>query len=227
MLTINNNVNAAELRTITTPAASTVGANRATRMAMDATPIAGNVNTPVLERVARREPQAFEDCMRQYQPLLTFLIRKSFGTSPAARADFDDAMQEVCLAIWEAATKFDPTRGTESSFISMVARRRMIDRYHRRRSRINVGGFTSEAMNDLADKRDHTIDEQALPETIRAELAALDPDNRHLLELAVIHGKSTTQIAQFMGMRINTVKTRVHRALNRLRSCSVGERLAA
>ncbi len=189
-------------------------------------PATSTVDESMLERVARREPEAFEELMRQYRPLLNYLIRESVGGGPRARMDHDDAMQEICVAIWQAAERFDPMRGSEKTFIAMVARRRLIDRYYRRATRISTHEFASEAIDSHADRRSHERS-SSLPEAAERALASLEPENRHLLELAVVHGKSSTEIARATGLRINTVKTRIHRALSRVRSSVEIDRLAA
>lgn len=181
------------------------------------------VNTPVLQRIANGEAGAFEDFMEQYRSLLVYLIRMSVGVGPRARSEIDDALQDVCLAIWQAAARFDPAKGSERTFIAMLARRRVIDRYYRRRSRITTIEFASEAVEEYACIDIDGRDSSPLPEHIESALERLEPENRHLLEQAVVHGRSSTQIARATGLGVNTVKTRIHRALNRVRSCAAAE----
>jgi len=45
--------------------------------------------------------------------------------------DAEDAVQEIFLEIWQKAGKWDPTRSAESTFITMIARRKLIDRFRK------------------------------------------------------------------------------------------------
>ena len=53
--------------------------------------------------------------------------------------------------------------------------------------------------------------------SIRAAIAALDPNERRVIELAYDAGLSQPEIADRLGWPLGTVKTRTRRALGRLR----------
>ena len=46
----------------------------------------------------------------------------------ALEADAEEAVQEIFLELWEKAARFDPAVAGEVTFVSMIARRRLIDR---------------------------------------------------------------------------------------------------
>lgn len=66
---------------------------------------------------------------------------------------------------------------------------------------------------------DHTfLDEWLLAEDIRYSLQALDGDTRQMFEYKYFAGWKDKQIAEKMGYPIGTVKARIHRGKDRLRT---------
>ena len=163
----------------------------------------------IFERLARGERQAFDDFIQRYGNLVAYLVRRSLGS---CREDFDDAMQDAMLALWRAAPHFDRSRGGETTFIGTVVRRLMIDR--RRRARVR-GVSASLNVTQLEGTLDAELDER--PHYLRSALERLRPDERMLVELAVIGGKTHAQIAQATGVPAKAVKRSIHHALSRLR----------
>src|SRR5438132_13118196 len=78
----------------------------------------------LLPRVARGDGVAVEQCVDRYGGLI-WQIALRFS---ATRADAEDAVQEVFIDLWKSAARFDPTRASETTFVAMIARRRLIDR---------------------------------------------------------------------------------------------------
>ncbi|MHC4784427.1 MAG: RNA polymerase sigma factor, partial [Planctomycetota bacterium] len=85
----------------------------------------------LLQRVAAGDMAAMQECIDEYGGLIWSLARR-FCPSPA---EAEDAVQEVFIALWENASRFDDSKGTEVTFVAMIARRRLIDsgRKHQRR----------------------------------------------------------------------------------------------
>ena len=77
----------------------------------------------VLQRVAAGDMAAMQECIDEYGGLIWSLARR-FCASPA---DAEDATQEVFIALWENAGKFDESKGAEVTYVAMIARRRLID----------------------------------------------------------------------------------------------------
>ena len=45
-----------------------------------------------------------------------------------SHADAEDAVQEIFVDVWRSAARFDPAIASETTFVAMIARRRLIDR---------------------------------------------------------------------------------------------------
>ena len=81
------------------------------------------IEDSILFSLAREETGAFEKLVDQYGNLIWSIARRYLSNQTEA----EDAVQEVFIAIWKSAGRFDPTKASEVTFVSMIARRRLID----------------------------------------------------------------------------------------------------
>jgi RNA polymerase sigma-70 factor (ECF subfamily) len=166
----------------------------------------------VLTRVAQGDQAAVAECIDQFGPLVWAIARR---LSPN-RDDAEDAVQEIFLDVWKSASRFDPAQGSEKVFISTIARRRLIDRL-RRHSQLPEFAPTEEL--DVVGWADPGTRGEVAIEAERAALAVakLKPDQQKVIELAVLHGLSHSEIAAKTGMPLGTVKTQMRRGLIQVR----------
>lgn len=184
----------------------------------------------VLPNVARGEAGAIEACLDRYGGLVWSLARKYF----ARRSDAEDSVQEAFLALWENADRFDPAVGSETTFVAMIARRRMIDLVRKAgaaRRRIDPdqarGADAPPPIEEVAAAEPNTVEtggvvlrgfevaEEAA--RVRVQLGRLSEDQQSVLELALIEGQSQSRIAELTGWPLGTVKSHARRGLKRLR----------
>src|SRR5262249_40095796 len=90
---------------------------------MNLAPVTAKQNA-ILSRIAQGEANAFEDFINAYGNLVWSIAKKFAPTTE----DAEDAVQEVFMEIWQTAGRFDETKASEVTFISIIARRRLIDR---------------------------------------------------------------------------------------------------
>lgn len=168
----------------------------------------------LLHLVARGDPKAVGELLDRYGGLVYSLARR-FCYSPS---EVEDAVQEVFVALWQSAVRFDPTLGSEETFVATVTRRRLIDRRRRAQRRAahsaeaDVSLAASEDPPD-ADGVDMSEDAQRAGEA----LSGLRPDQQQCLRLSIYRGLSHEEIAQATGIPLGTVKTHVRRGLIALR----------
>ena len=67
-------------------------------------------------------------CMDRFGGLVWSLARRVTRST----AEADDAVQEIFVDLWRSASRFDPSIANETTFVAMIARRRLIDRGRRR-----------------------------------------------------------------------------------------------
>jgi len=170
----------------------------------------------ILDKVAVRDPGAVEKCLARYGGLIWSLARRMSPTI----SDAEDAVQEIFVDLCRHASRFDPQREpSEATFVAMIARRRLIDRYrqHRRQVKtvpIDASRAITVTMSlhglELRDEFGH----------VRELLAQLRSEERQILELIFIHGLSQSETAEILNMPLGTVKTHSRRGLLRLRELS-------
>ncbi|MBT8397648.1 MAG: sigma-70 family RNA polymerase sigma factor [Gemmatimonadetes bacterium] len=165
----------------------------------------------LLGRVADGEEAAVKACVDRFGSLVWALARRWTNDS----AEAEDAVQEIFLAIWKSAHRFDPSKASDRGFVAMIARRRLID-LARKRARRPVfepfpDGFEAPSDAPSIASSDHRVDEA------RGILRELSPGQRQVLELSLLHGKTHEEIAEETGTPLGTVKSHIRRGLKRAR----------
>lgn len=169
----------------------------------------------ILHRVADGEPSAVKELTTKYGGLVYSLARR-FCFQPA---EIEDAVQDIFVALWKAADRYDASLGSEETFVSMVARRRLIDRGRRAQRRLAPTGMDPDVLTNLskaAATPDQTERDELGSRALEC-LGKLRPEQQLAVRLAILRGLSHEQIATVTGMPLGTVKTHVRRGLMALR----------
>ncbi|MCC6242838.1 MAG: sigma-70 family RNA polymerase sigma factor [Gemmatimonadaceae bacterium] len=179
------------------------------------TAVASDAAEPLLPRIAAGDERAVAECVARYGPLIWSLARR---WAPDTQ-DAEDAVQDVFIDLWRTAGKYDPAKATESGWVAMLARRRLIDRMRKRQRMPDVESYGEE--HDLPDERAQDVanamDRTARAERARAVLTELPPAQRRMLELSLLDGKTHDEIARETNTPLGTVKSHIRRGLMRAR----------
>ena len=169
----------------------------------------------LLGRVAARESDSLTVCIEQYGNLIWSLARRY---SPS-QADAEDAVQEIFLEIWQKADRFNPVMAAESTFVTMIARRRLIDRYRKQTRSIETSSFGSELDGQLVATSSSTV--ETIDEAAKATrcLEGLQPNQRDILRRSIHEGQSHSQISNDFEIPLGSVKSFARRGLIQLRQC--------
>jgi RNA polymerase sigma-70 factor (ECF subfamily) len=166
----------------------------------------------VLLKVAQGDQRAVRACIDEFGSLVWSIARRLTRT----RADAEDAVQEIFTDLWRSAGRFDPSQGSEKVFVATIARRRLIDRLRR----VSNQGTTAptEELDTLtwADPGIHA-ETCAEAQTAARAVMQLRPEQRQVLELALLQGLSHAEIAEALNMPLGTVKTMMRRGLIQVR----------
>ncbi len=162
----------------------------------------------ILPRLGSDNPDAAGELMDRYGGLIWSLARRHTRTA----TDAEDAVQEIFLALWKSASRFDPAKASEPTFITMIARRRLIDLHRHRKRRPPAEGGAAE-LDTLTDLRSGKIELEAEAKQAVRVVGTLKPKEREIVLLATYHGMSHSEIASHVGMPLGTVKTYIRRGL--------------
>jgi RNA polymerase sigma factor (sigma-70 family) len=167
----------------------------------------------ILARIANGDETAVQDCINTYGNLIWSLAKKF----TARQDDAEDAVQEVFMEIWQNAGRYDATKSAEITFISMLARRRLIDRLRKTYRQPNVQSIDEyiETSPNVFETQIHTKIQAR--RTVKA-IRTLRPEQRELVLLSIYEGMSHSEIAKAKRMPLGTVKTHIRRGFDKVRA---------
>ncbi len=166
----------------------------------------------ILQRIASGETNAAEDCLKQYGGLVWSLARKMFPRTE----DAEDAVQDIFIDIWKNAERFDETQSSETTFIAMIARRRLIDRLRYNNRRLSPD-YLEDTLTEPANRYDEQMQASVEAKQAARAMKNLRPEQQTVLNLSIIQGMSHQEISDTTGMPLGTVKTHARRGLLQVR----------
>lgn len=169
----------------------------------------------VLAQVARREPESLNYCIERYGNLIWSLAKRY---SPS-QADAEDAVQDIFLELWQKADRFNPSMSAESTFVTMIARRRLIDRFRKQSRSVETRLEASDL--DEQPSVSAAVSAELVDEAAKATrcLEGLVVNQRDILRRSIHEGKSHSQISAEMKIPLGSVKSFARRGLIQLRQC--------
>lgn len=178
------------------------------------------LDTAVLERLlgrcAAKDTRALDELYREAAPALLGCLMHILRRRDLA----EDVLQEVFVAVWQRADRFDELRGRADAWLYSIARYKAIDELRRRRS---AGGVHDELDDQTAApdsaRADTGIEFSALESTLNSCLELLGATQRRCVTLAFVEGCSHDEIARRVESPLGTVKSWVRRGLASLREC--------
>ncbi len=170
------------------------------------------MNQTILQRIASGDKTAVQECLSTYGGLVWSLSRRMSPNTD----DAEDAVQEIFVDIWKNAGRFDEAQASETTFVSMIARRRLIDRLRKTNRRPTTDSI-EDMLNEPANRFDEKL--QTIVEAKQAAKALLElrPEQRQVLQLSIYQGLSHQEIADALKMPIGTVKTHARRGILQVR----------
>lgn len=161
-----------------------------------------------LQRIASGDRNAVQDCLKAYGGLVWSLARRMLRNAD----DAEDAVQEIFIDVWKNAARYDPSQSSETTFIAMIARRRLIDRIRHAQRRVSPDSI-EDMVSEPADVSDKSLQMTVEGREAFEALKMLRPEQRQVLELSIVQGLSHQEIANATGMPLGTVKTHARRGI--------------
>lgn len=174
-------------------------------------PFKTNKNT-ILTRIAAGDETAVNDCINKYGNIIWALAKKF----TPKQEDAEDAVQEIFMEIWQNAARYDSSKASESTFISIIARRRLIDRLrkvYRRPVIQSIEDVFETAPNVFESQINMKIQANQAVEAMKS----LRAEHREMMILNIYEGMSHGEISQKLNVPLGTVKTHIRRGFDRVR----------
>lgn len=139
-------------------------------------------------------------------------------------SDAEAVVSDVFFEIWRKPDGFDPLRGSFRTYVLILARSRSLDRLRKASKRYHK---TLDAGQQAAP-RAQRINKESEPhvfvvvnerqELVREAVSRMDQSQQEAVCLAFFNGLTHPQIAEALGLPLGTVKSRISRGLQNLRS---------
>jgi RNA polymerase sigma-70 factor (ECF subfamily) len=155
------------------------------------------------------DEQALSDIYDRYSQLIYSVAHQVLNDSGTA----EDVLQEVFLQLWRVPDAFEPEKGSLGAWLTVVSRRRAIDRLRKRKAEVDLDGVIVPInATQLADAARHQITDK-----VRALLANMPEKLRVTFELAYMQGLTHSEISERLGAPLGTTKSRIRQALDFIR----------
>jgi RNA polymerase sigma factor (sigma-70 family) len=133
------------------------------------------------------------------------------------RHDAEDLTQEVFVRVFRSLSSYTP--GTFEGWLHRITTNLFLDQA-RRKSKIRFDALAEDSdsrMPGRVPSPDSQIDDRLFDDDVEAALADLPPDFRAAVVLCDIEGLSYDEIADVLGLKLGTVRSRIHRGRAMLR----------
>ena len=182
---------------------------------------AGQASDPdLVRRIQADDLDAFEVLFERYRAPI---YRTAYGLT-GEPGDAEEVLQDTFARAWQRRSVLLPDI-SPLPWLHRVALNLCYSRLGRRR-------LDSEPIGDavIAEVRDGVVEpaeraeRRELRRLVREGVAALPPKHQNVVILYYLHGLSLQETANLLGVRLGTVKSRLHYALRGLRAHLEGDR---
>jgi RNA polymerase sigma factor (sigma-70 family) len=182
---------------------------------------AGRLESPAMPPEPERNAQqaqwylpTWEDIVRTHSARVYRLAYRLTGNPH----DAEDLTQEVFVRVFRSLSSYTP--GTFEGWLHRITTNLFLDSA-RRRQRIRFEGLADEMAHRLPGSEPtpaQAFDDSHLDDDVQAALKALPPEYRAAVVLCDIEGFSYEEIAATLGVKLGTVRSRIHRGRAQLRT---------
>src|SRR5216683_256064 len=159
-------------------------------------------------------PPTWEEIVREHSARVYRLAYRLTGNTH----DAEDLTQEVFVRVFRSLSSYTP--GTFEGWLHRITTNLFLD-MARRKQRIRFEGLADDTAQWLRGGEPtpaQAFDDRHLDGDIQAALKALAPEYRAAVVLCDIEGLSYEEIAETLGVKLGTVRSRIHRGRAQLRT---------
>jgi RNA polymerase sigma factor (sigma-70 family) len=158
-----------------------------------------------------REDGAFEALYREFYPRLFDFLMRMLGQP----ADVEETINDTMMVVWNKADTF-AGRSKVSTWIFGIAYKKALKRLKANKRLAARELHIDVEFEDSRDPAD-MVGNKALLDKIQVAVGTLPLVQRSIVHLAFFYGHTYSEIAEIVGCPVNTVKTRMFYARERLR----------
>lgn len=165
-----------------------------------------------MQKIAKGDEASIKACIQTYGPLLMSMALRLFHNP----SDAEDAVQEAFISIWENAHRYRPSIASESTFVSMLGRRRFFDRIRKQNRSIDIDQehdfdqYSPEQQNQKTfQDQESAHDATLIMDAIRHQ----KPPKPKILKLFLVDRFSQREISDALNLPLGTVKSHIQRGI--------------
>lgn len=158
----------------------------------------------LMKAIAAREEGAMNRLMDKYSRLL-WSVAAAVLRPMGSDEDLEECVADVFVFLWLNPEKFDPSRGTLKSYLSMVARSRALNRC--RQPSIPLDALPLAQELEIAPELPDTERADAL----RAAVDALSEPDREILVRRYYYDQKPREIAAALDLPVKQIENRLYR----------------
>ncbi|MEJ5915067.1 RNA polymerase sigma factor SigE [Pseudokineococcus sp. 1T1Z-3] len=158
-------------------------------------------------------PPSWDQVVRDHSARVFRLAYRLTGN----RHDAEDLTQEVFVRVFRSLSSYTP--GTFEGWLHRITTNLFLDQV-RRKQRIRFDALADDATERLPGTDpgpERAFEHGNLDHDVQAALLELSPDFRAAVVLCDIEGLTYEEISRVLGVKIGTVRSRIHRARAQLR----------
>jgi RNA polymerase sigma-70 factor, ECF subfamily len=168
----------------------------------------------LLGYVARGNQDAFSELYDRVSSQVFGVVRRVLRDP----AQSEEVTQEVLVEVWRSASRFDPERGSATTWMLTIAHRRAVDRVRASQAAIDRDERAGRSAHRPAfDEVVEQVETRLEHEQVRQALSVLTDLQREAVTLAYYGGYSYREVSELLDVPLGTVKTRLRDGLIRLR----------
>jgi RNA polymerase sigma-70 factor (ECF subfamily) len=166
----------------------------------------------LVQRVRANDPQAFDELYARYSPrVFGYLFQRLNGNAEEA----EDLTADVFTRVYEKIDAFQPQGAPLSAWVFRIAHNKLIDSVRRKPKQTQV--TLDDAPEITSGPVFAGIDQQVALDQIKTGLARLTAEQRQVIVLRFLEGRSLAETASLVGRNEDAVKKLQARGLASLR----------
>lgn len=130
--------------------------------------------------------------------------------------DAEDITQEVFIRVFKSLDRYEP--GSFTGWLHRITTNVFLDMV-RRRSRVRINPIGDDAAQTASNEPtpEQTLQDAELDPDLQAALDDLAPEFRAAVVLCDVEGLTYDEISEVLGVKVGTVRSRIHRGRRHLR----------
>ncbi|NND33074.1 MAG: sigma-70 family RNA polymerase sigma factor [Saprospiraceae bacterium] len=176
------------------------------------------IDTHFVSRLKKKDKLALSQLYDQYGAALYGQAYRILGSEQSAQ----EAIQDAFLKIWNNIDSYDESKGKFFTWMYRIARNEAIDKKRSKENRITEKTVQLD-FNVYDTEADQSTVSNVEDIGVKDLLGLLDHDSRNIMDLVYFKGYTHTDVAKLNDIPLGTVKTKVRRAILKLRASLIKE----